>query len=115
VSSNNPTFSDIVSLLNTLYNNDPNINDAPHGAFWQSTTRDAFVALNTDDWGVAGALVTLKDPSKSNLYLSLAGLPPFNGAQPPQMPDTTRYRQARHATTLELEMVAAWINDNATA
>ena len=115
--TNNPTFADIVSLLNVLYNNDPDINDAPHRAFWKNTTRDAFVSLKTDSWGVPGSLVTLKDPTKSNLYLSLAGLAPFNGSRPPQMPDTTPtgYPNARHATPDELTMIATWINNNAPA
>ncbi len=116
MSASNPVFADIVTLLNTLYNNDPDISDAPHGAFWQNTTRDAFVALRTDAWGVPGVLVALNDPSKSNLYLALAGLPPFTG-RPPQMPDTTPsgYPAARHATPQELAMVQAWINNNAPA
>jgi hypothetical protein len=50
----NPTFSDIVTLLSTLANNDPNIGNAPHGAFWQGTTRDAFVQIQTDNWGIPG-------------------------------------------------------------
>jgi hypothetical protein len=117
MSANNPTFADIVNLLNSIYNNDPNIDDAPHGAFWQNTTSDAFVALKTDGWGAAGSLVTPKDPNKSNLYLSLAGLAPFNGARPPQMPDTTQggYPNARHATSAELSMVATWISNSAPA
>jgi hypothetical protein len=117
MSASNPTFTDIVSLLNVLYNNDPNINDAPHGAFWKNTDRDTFVARLTDPWGVPGRLVTLKNPNKSNLYLALAGLAPFDGSQLPQMPDTTPagYPNARHATSDELKMVALWINNNAPA
>jgi hypothetical protein len=113
----NPTFTDIVNLLNILYNNDPDINDAPHGAFWQNTTRDNFIKIKTDAWGVPGALVTLNDPNKSNLYRALAGLPPFDGSQLPQMPDTTQTGDpnARHATPDELTMVANWITHNATA
>jgi len=110
-----PKFSDIVDLLNTLYNNDPNIGDAPHRAFWQNTTRDVFIARTTDAWGVAGSLVTLGDPSKSNLYLALAGMAPFDGSQLPQMPDTDADPNGRHATTAELEMVTAWITNNAPA
>lgn len=117
MSAANPTFADIVNLLNILYNNDPNIGDAPHGAFWQNTNRDAFVGRRTDAWGVAGQFVTLKDPAKSNLYSAIAGLAPFDGSQLPQMPDTTDtgYPNARHATQDELKMVALWINSNAPA
>jgi hypothetical protein len=113
MSANNLTFADIVNLLNALYNNDPHIGRAPHKTFWQNTSRDAFVSLKTDDWEVDGALVTLGDPNKSNLYLSLAGLGPFDGSQVNQMPDTNRYPQARHATATELSMVATWINNSA--
>jgi hypothetical protein len=115
MSAANPAFADIVALLNALYNNDPNIDDAPHGAFWQNTTRDVFVAIQTDDWGVAGPLVTLGDPNKSNLYLALSGKSPFDGSQLPQMPDTGADPNGRHATNAELQMVAAWINNNAPA
>jgi hypothetical protein len=117
MTKSNPTFADIVNLLNTLYNNDPDIDAAPHGAFWKNTTRDAFVAIQTDPWGVAGALVTLKDITKSNLYLALAGASPFDGSQLPQMPDTTPDGDpnARHATPDELTMVANWIKGGAPA
>lgn len=116
MTTTNPSFADIVQLLNVLYNNDPDIGDAPHGAFWQGTTRDAFVAIKTDAWGVPGPLVALKNPNGSNMYLALAGLAPFDG-QLPQMPDTTvgGFPGARHATTDELKMVALWINNNAPA
>jgi hypothetical protein len=110
-----PNFSDIVDLLNVLYNKDPNIDDAPHGAFWQNTTRDVFVARKTDAWGVAGALVTLGNPNKSNLYLALAGIAPFDGSQLPQMPDTDADPDGRHANKAEWEMVATWITNNAPA
>ena len=60
----NPTFSDIVALLNTLYNNDPNISNAPHGVFWQNTNRDDFVAIKTDNWIVSGPLITLRSPDR---------------------------------------------------
>jgi hypothetical protein len=111
----NPTFNDIVTLLNALYNNDPNINNAPHGAFWQNTNRNAFVQIKTDNWGVNGALVTLGNPQKSNLYLALAGLPPFDGSVLSQMPDTDDDPTARHATAAELQMVSTWITNNAPA
>jgi hypothetical protein len=113
----NPTFSDIVNLLNVLYNNDPDIGDAPHGAFWQNTTRDAFVAIKTDNWGVNGQLVTPGNPHASNMYLALAGLAPFDGSTLPQMPDTTANGDpnARHATPAELQLVSTWITNNAPA
>jgi hypothetical protein len=115
MSVDNPTFTDIVNLLNVLYNNDPDIGDSPHGAFWTKTTRDAFVAIMTDAWGVAGPLVTLKDPNKSNLFLALSGIAPFDGSQVNQMPDTDADSDARHATADELKMVANWIKNSAPA
>ena len=112
----NPTFTDIVNLLNTLYNNDPNIGNAPHGAFWQPpTTRDTFVQIQTDDWGVPGPLVALGKPQSSNLYQALAGQKPFDGSNLPQMPDTGADPNARHATPAELLMVSTWITNNAPA
>jgi hypothetical protein len=117
VAIQNPKFADIVSLLNTLYNNDPNIDSAPHGAFWQNTTRDAFVATKTDAWGIPGALVTPNNPNQSNLYLALAGIAPFDGTSLPQMPDTTPngFPNARHATPDELTTVSNWIKGGALA
>lgn len=111
----NPTFAEIVALLNTLYNNDPNIANAPHGRFWQNTTRDAFVQIRTDNWGVDGELVALGNPHGSNLFLALAGLPPFDGSALPQMPDTDADPAGRHATSQELQMVATWITNGAPA
>jgi hypothetical protein len=111
----NPTFSDIVKLLNSLYNNDPNIGNAPHGAFWQNTTRNAFVAIQTDNWGVNGPLVKLGDPQGSNLYLALAGKPPFDGSVLQQMPDLQDDPNARHATPAEIQLVSTWISNNAPA
>jgi hypothetical protein len=114
-STSNPTFSDIVTLLNTLYNNDPNIDNAPHSTFWQNTTRDDFVKIQTDSWGVPGSLVALGNPDQSNLYLALSGTSPFDGTVLPQMPDTSADPKGRHATTAELQMVANWINNSAPA
>jgi hypothetical protein len=115
MSPQNPTFADIVNLLNTLYNNDPDIGDAPHGAFWQNTTRNAFVAIQTDNWGVNGPLVALGNHNNSNLYRALAGLTPFDGSVLPQMPDTGADPNGRHASATELAMVATWIDGNAPA
>ncbi len=115
MNATNPHFPDIVGLLNTLYNNDPDIGDAPHGAFWQNTTRDAFVAIKTDNWGVVGSLITLGNPDTSNLYLALAGKAPFDGSALPQMPDTDADPNGRHATSDELNMVASWIKNMAPA
>jgi hypothetical protein len=115
VSIANPTFSDIMTLLNTLFNKDPNIGDSPHGIFWQNTTRDAFVKIRTDPWGATGPLVALGDPNGSNLYLALAGLAPFDGSEIEQMPDTGADPNARHATSDELQTVATWITNNAPA
>lgn len=110
----NPTFSDIVNLLNDLVNNDSTIG-GPHRAFWRNTTRDAFVQIQTDRWGVSGPLVTLGQPNQSNLFLALSGLAPFDGSQVPQMPDTDSDPNARHATPQELTMVATWITNNCPA
>jgi hypothetical protein len=116
MSESYPTFSAIVQLLNTLVPlSDPNINDAPHGAFWRNTTRDAFIAIQTDDWGVPGPLITLGQPMNSNLYLALSGKTPFDGSQLPQMPDTGADSNARHATGPEQTMVATWITNNCPA
>jgi hypothetical protein len=116
MSTSNPVFSDIVQLLDTLVpTNDPNIDDAPHGAYWRNTTRDAFVGIKTDDWGVPGSLITLGQPRQSNFYLALAGQAPFDGSQLPQMPDIGADSNARHATADELAMVATWITNNCPA
>jgi hypothetical protein len=111
----NPTFSDIQTLLDTLYANDPNIGYSPHLAFWQNTTRDAFVAIQTGSWGPGGSLVVLGNPEKSNLYLALAGITPFDGSQCNRMPDTSADPNGRYATPTELQMVATWITNNAPA
>jgi hypothetical protein len=116
VSIANPTFSDIVDLLNTLVPaNDSNVNDAPHQAFWRGCTRDQFVSKSTDDWGVNGKLVVLGEPASSNLYLALSGTSPFDGSQLPQMPDTNADPNARAATMEQLGMVKQWILNNAPA
>jgi hypothetical protein len=116
VSQSNPTFSDIVALLNTLIpQSDTNIGDAPHNAFWRNISRDAFVALTTGDWGVDGKLVVPGSPDKSNLYLALAGLNPFDGTVVGRMPDTDRDLNARLATDAELALVVTWIRNNAPA
>lgn len=64
------------------------------------------MAQKTDAWSVPGNLVVKGDPSKSNLYLALAGTGPFAGFQ---MPDTALDPKGRFATTAELQMVATWI------
>jgi hypothetical protein len=112
VTTSKPTFSDIVQLLDTLINKDPNIGDAPHQIFWKNTTRDAFIQITTDNWGVPGKLVTLGNPNNSNLFLALSGLPPFDGSALPQMPDTSVDLKGRHATPGELTMVATWITNS---
>jgi hypothetical protein len=114
MSQSNPTFSDIVALLNTLVPlTDDNIKDAPHVAFWRNIDRDAFVALKTDDWTVPGNLVTPGKLEESNLYLALAGLKSFDGSDVTQMPDINQDPNARPATKAELDMVATWIKNNA--
>jgi hypothetical protein len=116
VSIANPTFSDIVNLLNTLVPvSDQNISDAPHQAFWRGCTRDEFVSKKTDDWGINGKLVVPGDPAHSNLYLALSGTPPFDGSQLPQMPDTNSDPNAQTATAEQLDIVKQWILNNAPA
>jgi hypothetical protein len=120
--SANPTFSNIIGLLDSLVPlKDPNIDDAPHQAFWRAPpgqpplTRDQFVSIRTDDWGVEGPLVAPGNPNNSNLYLALSGMTPFDGSQVNQMPDTDRDSNARHATADELNTVATWIKNGALA
>jgi hypothetical protein len=109
----NPTFADITRLLNTLSNG--NAEDAPHGAFWVGATRDAFVNIQTDNWGINGPLISLGKPQASNLYLALAGSAPFDGTVLPQMPDTGAAPSSRHATLPELQLVSTWITNGAPA
>jgi hypothetical protein len=111
----NPAFKDIVALLNTLFNNDPNIDSSPHLAFWQNISRDDFVKITTDAWGVPGPLVKTGDATHSNLFLSLAGHTPFDGSLAPRMPDTDSDPAGRYATDAELAQVALWINNGAPA
>jgi hypothetical protein len=113
MSTDQPTFADIVTLLNTLFAADPNIGRSPHKAFWQNTARDNFVAIQTGAWGAEGSLVGAT-PAASTLYLALAGQPPFDGF-PPRMPDIKRDPAGRHATDAELQMVATWITAGAPA
>ena len=113
MSTAQPTFADIVTLLNTLFAADPNIGHSPHKAFWQNTTRDSFVAIQTSAWGADGSLVGAT-PATSTLWLALAGQPPFDGF-PPRMPDIKRDRSGRYATPAELQMVADWITAGAPA
>jgi hypothetical protein len=110
IDTNTPVFSDIVTLLQTLTGNDPNLGTgSPHGAFWNQSYDD-FIAQKTDAWGVPGNLVVKGDPSSSNLYLALAGKSPF-GDFPPQMPDISSDANGRIATPTELQMVATWITN----
>jgi hypothetical protein len=109
-----PVFADIVGLLDILVNHDPNIEDAPHGAFWH-TARDAFLAIPTDSWGIQGPLVVLGQPENSNLYLALAGKPPFDDSRLPRMPDTDANPAGRYATNDELALVAQWISNGCPA
>jgi len=109
-----PTFADILRLLDALVpTNDQNIDSAPHQAFWRGMTRDQFVSKTTDEWNVTGRLVTPGDPGKSNLFLALSGMSPFDGSVAEQMPDTNQDFNARHATANELKMVETWIKANA--
>jgi len=112
----NPTYSDIVALLNTLVpTTDPNIESAPHLAFWRTMSRDEFVNKDTSDWGVSGPLVALNNPNGSNFFLALSGKAPFDGSELPQMPDTNADPNARTATQDELNLVETWISNGAPA
>jgi hypothetical protein len=106
----NPKFADITALLANLANSDPNIDNAPHGAFW-TMSYDAFLAQKTDDWGAEGRLVVPGDPTNSMLYRALAGIAPF-GASIAQMPDVDADPKGRLATPAELQMVSTWITNN---
>jgi hypothetical protein len=106
----NPTFSDITKLLETLTGVDPNIDSAPHGAFWKDDY-DTFMAQKTSDWGVTGSLVVKGKPDQSVLYQALSGTGPF-GTTIPQMPFLDLDPNGRLATSDELELVATWITNN---
>jgi hypothetical protein len=112
----NPTYSDIKALLDILIPpTDANIASAPHQAFWRNLDRNGMIALTTAQWGVDGQLVVPGNPATSNLYLALAGKPPFDGSELPQMPDVSADPNARLATPEELAMVSAWISKGAPA
>jgi len=100
-----PLFQDIVKLLDTLVP----IKIGAHGNFWQNVTRDQFVVKSI----FGKKLIVGNDPNQSNLYLSLAGLPPFDGSENPQMPDTDSCPKCRHATVDELKIVSTWITNGA--
>jgi hypothetical protein len=114
MAAGNPKFADIVSLLDALVPlTDPNISSAPHDAFWRGVTRDQFVAMTTDDWGVPGKLITPGNIETSNLYLALSGTNPFDGTLAGQMPDTNQDPKAVRANTDQLALVSEWIKNNA--
>jgi hypothetical protein len=125
MSTTDPRFAEICALLDQLVPpKDNNINNAPHLAFWRSgnpppnsyITRNDFIALTTDNWGIPGNLVTPQNAQTSNLYLALSGKTPFDGSQgTPQMPDTVNDPNARRATSQEQSMVEAWITNGALA
>ena len=116
MSAANPTYADVIAMLNTLVPmGDQNIDDAPHQAFWRTLTRDAFVNFDTSVWEVAGTLVKPGNPDASNFYLALAGKSPFDGSMLPRMPDTNSDLDAHPATPDELMLVAAWIRNGAPA
>jgi hypothetical protein len=101
----NPTYSDIVNLLQTLTGNDPNLDaNSPHGAFWNQSYA-AFMAQTTDAWGVPGSLVVKCDINNSNLFLALAGTGAFTQMRMPDPNDPN----SRFATSPELHMVSTWI------
>ena len=37
---------------------DPNMHNAPHGAFWKNTDRDTFVSRRTDAWAFQAAALS---------------------------------------------------------
>ncbi|MFZ2104670.1 MAG: hypothetical protein WAV18_04665 [Roseiarcus sp.] len=118
MSAANPTYADVVEMLNTLVPlNDPNIDDAPHQAFWRTMNRDQFVQFNTSAWnvGVTGPLVVAGNPSASYFFLALSGLAPFDGTSAPQMPDTASDPDANPATPANLALVETWIKNGAPA
>jgi len=104
-------FADIVTLLDTLANG--NGVAAPHGAFWDGIARADFIAIQTDQWGAPGPLVTPGSPNSSNLYLALAGTAPFGGSGIPRMPDVNQAATSRYATDAELKIVSDWITAGA--
>jgi hypothetical protein len=53
----------------------------------------------------------LENPNKSNLYLALAGITPFDGSQLNRMPDIQADANGRYAQPDELQMVATWITN----
>jgi len=98
-------FADIVALLNVLVP----VAIGSHGNFWQNVTRDQFVAKKV----FGRILVVPGDVSKSNLFLALAGMPPFDGTGFARMPDVVAVPQARYATPAELQLVGDWITAGA--
>jgi len=116
MSGANPTYADVISMLNILVpTTDQNIDDAPHQAFWRTLTRDAFVNFDTGVWGISGTLVKPGNPDASNFFLALAGKPPFDGSGLPQMPDTNSDPNAHTAKPDDLALVVAWIKNGAPA
>ena len=113
------SFVDIQNLLDTLVPpSDQNIKAAPHKRFWRNAptnTRDGFVNFNTSNWGQGGQLVTPGHPETSNLYLALAGQPPFDGSAQSQMPDVDSDPLATLASQEQLATVATWITNGAPA
>lgn len=106
----NPTFADIATLLDTLVNNDPHLDDgSPHGAFWHGVTEAEFVATPTDDWGLGGPVIVPGNPDTSPLVQALAGEAPFDGSAFQRMPDKTHAHNARYATDAELQMIRTYI------
>jgi hypothetical protein len=114
-----PSFADIQNLLDTLVPpSDNNILSAPHQRFWRTAptnTRDGFVNFDTSQWGQPGRLITPGDPNKSNFYLALAGLAPFDGSVQNQMPDVNADFNAALATKDQLDTIATWIKNGALA
>jgi hypothetical protein len=112
-----PRFADIQVLLDNLVPpSDTNIEGAPHKRFWRNAptdTRDGFVNWDTAKWGQPGRLITPGDPNRSNLYLALGGIKPFDGSEQNQMPDVNADFNATLATKDQLKIVAIWIKNGA--
>jgi hypothetical protein len=108
----NPTFTDVVNLLERLVNNDPHLDDgSPHQGFWRNVSEAQFLEIRTDAWGLEGRLIVPGNPGASALYQSIAGARPFDGSDFQQMPDTARARVARIATPEEILLIRTYIQN----
>ena len=115
MSAANPTYADVVAMLNTLVpTTDENINDAPHQAFWRTLTRDAFVNFDTSVWGIAGPS---SSPAIRTHQISSSPCPGSPRSTATSAANARhQFRSHAHAATPDdLTMVAAWIKNGAPA